>query len=154
MVRISAGLVIYRIKREIEIFLVHNGGPFWKNKDEGSWSIPKGEINDGEDLLEAAKRELYEETSISAPEDKSKFIYLDTIKTAGGKLIHAWAFEGDWNGLLICRSYVTIENPQNSGKLIKFPEVDKAKFFNIKEAKKKINNKQLAFIERLEKIIK
>mgnify|MGYP001573672187 FL=1 len=101
-------------------------------------------------MLEAAKRELYEETSVSAPDDKSEFIYLDTIKTKGGKLIHAWAFEGDWNGLLVCRSYVTIENPSKSGKFIKFPEVDKAGFFNIEQAKKKINDKQLVFIERLE----
>lgn len=149
----SAGLLMYKLKNgEINVFLVHPGGPFWKNKDEGAWSIPKGELNDNEDALSAAMRETFEETGIKAPDEKEKYIYLGFTKTKSGKVIHAWAFEGDWNGELACTTYVERDDPKR-GKL-KFPEVDKAAFFPLAEAKKKIHPSQLVFLEQLEKKLK
>ncbi len=137
---------MYHLKPKLGVFLVHPGGPFWKN-NQVCWSIPKGEVEEGEDLLETAKREFKEETGVKA---EGSFIPLGQVKQKSGKLVHAWAFEGDWSGLLMCQSYVTIEWPYKSGKFIKIPEVDKASFFPIEEAKKKILPAQVEFIERLE----
>ncbi len=137
----------------LKIFLVHPGGPFWKDKDNGSWSIPKGEVDDGdlseENLLRVAKRELEEETGIT-PQKNTMFIELGSITQSSGKVVHAWAFEGDWYGMLTCQSFVEIEWPYKSGKLIKIPEVDKADFFSVEKAKEKINPAQFKLIERLE----
>ena len=152
MAKISAGLLMYRIKnRELEIFLVHPGGPFWKNKDLGAWSIPKGEVKIKEDFLETAQREFEEETGIMP---KGKFIPLGEIKQKSGKIVHAWAFEGNWDGFLMKQNFIEIKWPPKSGKKIKIPEVDKLKFFNTKEAKKKINPAQVEFIKRLERYLK
>ena len=151
MMKESAGLLMYKIEKNIlKVFLVHPGGPFWKNREEGAWSIPKGEIEDGEDLLETAKREFKEEVGFDA---KEEFISLGEIQQKAGKIVHAWAFEGDWSGLLMCQSYVEIEWPLRSGKKIKIPEVDKARFFSIEDAKKKINQAQKELIERLEEYL-
>lgn len=154
----SAGLLMYRKKNDkIQVFLVHPGGPFWKNKDLGSWSIPKGEINNGnlslDNLLNTAKREVEEETGIEAPKNKEDYFYLGEIKQKSGKIVHAWAFKGDWHGLLMCQSFVEIEWPYKSGKIIKVPEVDKAEFFYIEEAKKKINPAQREFFDRLQQFL-
>lgn len=146
MQKISAGLLMYRKKEELNVFLIHPGGPFFVNKDQGFWGIPKGEINAGEDLLEAAKREFMEETGIKL--NGNEFMELGTIKQKNGKIVHAWAFEGDWSGLLIS-NYFSMEWPLKSGKFKKFPEVDKAGFFNIEEAKKKMSEVQFEFINRL-----
>jgi len=151
MTKESAGLMMYKVEKDVlKVFLVHPGGPFWKSKEDGAWSIPKGEIEDEENLLETAKREFKEEVGFEA---KGNFISLGKIQQKAGKIVHAWAFEGDWSGILMCQSFVEIEWPLRSGKKIKIPEVDKARFFSIEDAKKKINQAQKELIERLEKTL-
>ncbi|MBX4212361.1 NUDIX domain-containing protein [Candidatus Pacearchaeota archaeon] len=147
MKRISAGLLMYRFKKNLEVFLVHPGGPFFKNKDEGIWGIPKGEVEQGEELIEAAEREFKEETGI---DPVGKYLSLGEIKQKGGKIVHAWAFDGDWTGLLTS-TYFSLEWPPKSGQFRKFPEVDKAGFFSLSEAKKKMIEAQWEFVERLKK---
>src|SRR5688500_17884746 len=138
MPRISAGLLMFRRRRPgLEIMLVHPGGPFWKNKDLGAWSIPKGELNDDEDALETAKRELKEETGFSV---QGKFIPLQVVKQKGGKLVYAWAVQADLEVSEIKSNDFEIEWPPNSGKKTKFPEVDKAGWFDLETARKKINS--------------
>ena len=135
---------------KIEFFLVHPGGPFWKDKDEGAWGIPKGEVNNPEEeLFDVAKREIMEETGIKPPEEEDRYLHLGDVTLKSGKVVHAWAFEGDWTGLLICSSWCEVEWPLRSGKKIKIQEVDKARFFDIKKAKEKINPGQFKLIERL-----
>jgi len=150
---ISAGLLMYtRKNNELKFFLVHPGGPFFKNKDNGYWSIPKGLSEEGEDLLAAAMREFEEETGIK-PE--GKFISLGTIKQKSGKTVHGWAFECDNdNPIEITCNTFEIEWPPKSGKIQKFPEADMGEFFSEDEAKKKINSAQIEFIERLKDYIK
>lgn len=148
----SAGLLMYKINDSVPYyFLVHPAGPFWKNKEYGSWSIPKGEFQEGDDKFECAKREFLEETGITA---EGPFIELGSIKQKGGKIVFAWAFKGDYSGNLNCTSFVEIEWPRNSGKLINIPEVDKGGLFLKEDAKKFINEMQYEFIERLEKQLK
>ena len=149
MQKTSAGILIYKHNDgKLKLFIVHPGGPFWKDKDEGAWSIPKGEVEQGEEnLLGVAKRELKEETGISI---EGNFIDLGEVKQKSGKIVKAWAIEGDWSGLLMCQSFVEIEWPYKSGKKIKIPEVDKAGFFSVEDAKRKINPAQREFIERLQ----
>lgn len=152
MVKTSAGLLMYKKKEgAIKVFLVHPGGPFWKDKDKGVWSIPKGEVEEGEkeDMLIAAMREMKEETGIDAPKERERYSYLGKIKQKAGKIVHCWTFEGDWTGLLMGKSYMTMEIPARSGKFVKFPEVDKAGFFGIEEAKEKINQAQVEFLDKL-----
>ncbi len=153
MQKISAGLLMYRIKNNnLEIFLVHPGGPFWKGKEDGVWSIPKGEVEDGEDFFECAKREFEEETGIKLKTEK--FIELGNVKQKSGKIVHAWAFENDyWSGLLR-QNIITVEFPYKSGRMIKIPEVDKAGFFNVDDAKRKMSPSQFEFVERLREILK
>lgn len=154
MGKISAGLLMYKIKEgKLKVFIGHHGGPFYKNKDEGSWDFPKGEVEEREDLFETAKREFKEETGISPPENKEKYIYLESIKRKDGKTIHIWAFEGDWTGLLLGTSFVKMEYSLKSGKFIKFPEIDKADFFSIESARKKVWPSLLPFLDRLEEKI-
>ncbi len=149
MPKTSAGLLMYKIKdNKLQVFLVHPGGPFFKNKD--IWGIPKGEIKENENLLEAAKREFKEETGI---QPKEPFISLGEVRMASGKIVHCWAFEGDLSGLL-ASNYCKIEWPPKSGKLISIPEIDKAQFFSLQEAKQKINKAQKELIARLEKYLK
>jgi len=137
-------------KGRLEIFLVHPGGPFWKDKDFGAWSIPKGEIdNDNEEMLDVALRELNEETGVNVDKNKTDFLDLGEIKQKAGKIVHAFAFEGDWNGFFMKQSMIEIEWPPKSNKKLKIPEVDKAKFFNIETAKQKINLAQVELIDRL-----
>jgi predicted NUDIX family NTP pyrophosphohydrolase len=155
MAKISAGLLMYRLGAEgLEVFLVHPGGPFWKNKDLGAWSIPKGEADLGEDLLERARIEFDEEVGKKPPTDTSVYLDLGEIKQKSGKTVHAWAFLGDWDGELRCRSFAEVEWPPQSGKMIQVPEVDRASFFPAALAKEKINPAQAALIERLEKLVK
>lgn len=151
MVKTSAGLLMYKIKesngrRELMVFIGHPGGSFFKGKETGAWSIPKGEIEEGEDLFSAGRREFKEETGIGSPENKEKYIYLGEIRQKSGKRVFCWAFEGDWTGLLMGTSFVELEY---NGKKIKFPEMDGAGFFGIEEAKKKINPAQRELIDRL-----
>lgn len=145
----SAGLLMYHINHnQLEVFLAHPGGPYFKNKDEGAWTIPKGEIESEESIFEAAQREFLEETGIR-PE--GELISLDTVKQKGGKTIYAWAFEGD--SISFRSNYFEIEWPPHSGRRQKFPEVDKAQFFPLSEAKRKINPAQVLFLDRLQQIL-
>src|ERR1700756_374698 len=124
----SAGLLLYsRQSPVLEVFLVHPGGPFWAKKDLGAWSIPKGEYAAGEDPLEAARREFAEETGF-APD--GEFVSLGTIRQAGGKLVSAWAVEGDCDPAQIQSNLCTIEWPPRSGRKIEIPEVDRAAWFS------------------------
>ena len=146
----SAGLLLYRFKNEIpEFFLVHPGGPFWKNKDIGSWSIPKGEIEENEDHLKAAIRETEEETGISINCPLEKFERLTEIKQNPHKLICAWAAEADFEATTVKSNLFEIEWPPKSGKKQSFPEVDKAGWFSFEEAAKKILRVKLPLIEEL-----
>jgi predicted NUDIX family NTP pyrophosphohydrolase len=147
----SAGIMLYRKTNGItEIFLIHPGGPFFKNKDDGSWSIPKGEFLDDEEALTAAKREFEEETGQPV---NGVFIPLGSIKQKSGKTVHAWAVEGDIDHETIFSNTCEIEWPPRSGRKITIPEVDKAAWFEFDQAKKKINPAQADLIERLVKAL-
>ena len=145
---LSAGLLMYRIvKSEFEFFLIHPGGPFYKSKNEGVWSISKGLPDEGEDLLLAAQREFLEETGI-AP--SPPFIPLGTARTKSGKLIHAWAFSGNWNPADGIKSNTfSLEWPPRSGNRIDVPEADRANWFSYEEAALLINIQQRIFLDRL-----
>jgi predicted NUDIX family NTP pyrophosphohydrolase len=151
MARVSAGLLMYRIHDgTLQMLLAHPGGPFFKNKDDGAWSIPKGEIEPDEDLLEAAKREFEEETGVTP---NSPFTALTPIKQKGGKIVHAWVFEGDCDPAAIVSNTFTMEWPPKSGRQMEFPEIDRADFFDVAAANRKIKAGQEAFIEELEGIV-
>lgn len=144
----SAGLLLYRqVGRSVEVFLVHPGGPFWAKKDEGAWSIPKGEIGDGEEPLEAAKREFQEETGL-AP--KGRFDALEPVKQAGGKVVYAWSVEGDFDASAIRSNKVSMEWPPRSGNMQEFPEVDRGAWFGIAAARKRILKGQAPLLEQIE----
>jgi predicted NUDIX family NTP pyrophosphohydrolase len=148
----SAGIVLYRYySSRLEIFLVHPGGPFWKNKDVGAWSIPKGEFDKGEDPLEAAKREFHEETGCSAD---GNFIALRPARQPGGKVVHAWAVEGDCEAESIRSNSFTLEWPPRSGQRKEFPEVDRAGWFSLERARQKILNGQLVLLDELQRVLK
>jgi predicted NUDIX family NTP pyrophosphohydrolase len=142
----SAGLLLYRRCTELEVFLVHPGGPFWSRKDAGAWSIPKGEFADAEEPLQAAKREFMEETGFTI---SGEFRDLDPLKQPGGKIIYAWAIEADCDPAQIRSNLFSLEWPPKSGKMQHYPEVDRAAWFNISEARKKILVGQVGFIEQL-----
>ena len=144
----SAGLLLYRYKNMLEVLLVHPGGPLWKNKDETAWSIPKGEFDDAEEPLQAAIREFLEETGISV---SGKFIGLSPVIQKGGKKVFAWALEKNIDVAAIRSNNFEMEWPPRSGKYQSFPEIDKGAWFTIDEAIKKINVKQVALIEELQK---
>lgn len=146
----SAGILAYRFIDRLELFLVHPGGPFFKNKDAGSWTIPKGEILPGENELLAAQREFYEETSHVL---EGEFFALTPIKQKGGKLVIAWAIEQDIDAEKIVSNIFEIEWPPQSGLKKEFPEIDKAAWFTIEEAAIKINPAQLALVNELEKML-
>jgi predicted NUDIX family NTP pyrophosphohydrolase len=132
----SAGILMYRNSPAgPEYFLVHPGGPFWKNKDTGAWSIPKGEFVDGEDPLKAAQREFEEETGKPV---SGTFIELKPVKQKSGKMIYTWAVEGDLDHLVIQSNTFPLEWPPRSGKYIDVPEVDKAGWFSYEEAREKL----------------
>ena len=143
----SAGILLYRRRSEtLEVLLVHPGGPFWAKKDEGAWSIPKGEYSDGEDPLTAALREFQEETGA---QPSGEFIPLTPVKQAGGKLVHAWALQMDFNPAVLKSNTFAMEWPPKSGKLRDFPEVDRAAWFGIDEARRKILKGQVDFLDQL-----
>jgi predicted NUDIX family NTP pyrophosphohydrolase len=147
----SAGLMMYRRgEGVVEILLAHPGGPFWKNKDAGAWTIPKGEPADGEDLLAAAIREFKEELGVEAT---GPFQSLGSITQKAGKVVHAWAFEGDLNPAEIQSNFFEMEWPPRSGRKMTFPEVDRAEFFSLEEARGKMNAAQVEFLGRLEKLL-
>jgi predicted NUDIX family NTP pyrophosphohydrolase len=145
----SAGILLYRIHNgRLQVLLVHPGGPFWKNKDEGAWTIPKGEFTD-ETPLAAAKREFNEETGMRAT---GTFIELTPVKQKNGKWVYAWALEGELDPNTIQSNTFEIEWPPKSGRQQSFPEVDKAAWFGLAEAKQKINAAQVALLEELENV--
>jgi predicted NUDIX family NTP pyrophosphohydrolase len=146
--RVSAGLLMFRIKyNKLEVLLAHPGGPFFARKDDGVWTIPKGEIAPGEDLLKRAQIEFEEELGIRPP---GNWIDLGSIKQKGGKTVHAWAFEGDLPDSFKLKSNTfELEWPPRSGKLKQFPEIDRAEFFPEEIARQKMNPAQLPFLDRL-----
>ncbi len=146
MVKKSAGILWFRRKSEgLEVLLVHPGGPFWQKKDDSSWSIPKGEFVDEEPLL-AAKREVLEETGVQCDGD---FLPLGTMKQPGGKVVHAWALEFDFDPSQLRSNTFELEWPPKSGVIRSFPEVDRAMWFSLAQARVKITKGQLEFLDRL-----
>ena len=147
----TAGILLYRVRQgAFEVFLVHPGGPFWMKKDDGAWSIPKGEIEEGEDHLHAAKREFHEETGFSLD---GNFIALTPLKQRGGKTVHAWAMKGDVDAQSIKSNLFSMEWPPRSGKHAEFPEVDRAGWFTLEAAKEKILPGQAEFLEELRRLV-
>lgn len=141
-----------RTSRELELLLVHPGGPFWANKDDGAWSIPKGEAAPGEDLLMRAQIEFEEELGIKA---SATGIALGSIQQKGGKTVHAWAFEGHLPESFKLKSNTfEMEWPPGSGKVREFPEIDRAEFFSEEMARQKINPAQVLLLDRLRAILK
>jgi len=144
----SAGILLYKfVNNNLQVLLVHPGGPYWKNKDENSWSIPKGEFQEDERAFDAALREFKEETGMEL--NSNKFIELSPVIQNSGKIVYAWAVEGDIDAQSIWSNLYEIEWPPKSGKMQKFPEVDKAEWFPIPIARKKILKKQYGLIEEL-----
>jgi predicted NUDIX family NTP pyrophosphohydrolase len=151
MLKQSAGILLYRMTDEqLQVFLVHPGGPFFRKKDEGAWSIPKGEYVDGEEPLVAAQREFEEETGQTI---RGNFVKLQPVKQKSGKVVQAWAVEGDIDHNAIISNLFEIEWPPKSGKKVSFPEIDRAGWFTIDIAKQKIIPGQMELIEELEKLI-
>lgn len=148
MPKISAGLLLYRQRPDsVQVLLVHPGGPFWAKKDAGAWSIPKGEINDGEDIKMAAIREFAEE--LGAPPPNGNLMILSPLKQGSGKTIHVWAVEGEFDTASFRSNTFTMEWPPRSGKQTEFSEIDKATFFSWEDALLKISPGQRGFISQL-----
>lgn len=148
MPRESAGLLMYRVRNgALEFLLVHPGGPFWKTKDAGAWTIPKGEIQPGEEPLTAAQREFEEELGFKPA---GAFLPLAPIKQKAGKVVRAWAVEGDCDPATIKSNTFEMEWPPRSGRLQQFPEIDRAAFFNMQTAVQRINRAQAPLLVELE----
>ena len=147
MPKLSAGLLMYRKRNGgLEVFLVHPGGPFWAKKDIGAWSIPKGEYKWDEDPLEAARREFREETGFVV---EGHFEQLGEVKQAGGKIVTAWAIEGDCDPGNLISNTCQIEWPPRSGRLLEFPEVDSGRWFSLQDARQYLLKSQAPFLDRL-----
>ena len=147
----SAGLLLFRRGPDgIELFLAHPGGPFWRRTEEGAWSIPKGLIEKGEEPLEAAIREFQEETGY---EPSGPYIELGSIRQKAGKVVHAWAWEGDADPALIRSNMAQVEWPRGSGRWISYPEVDRCEWYSPEEARRLINAAQAKLIDRLEECL-
>lgn len=145
---VSAGLLLFRRSADVlEVFLAHPGGPFWSSRDLGAWTVPKGLVEDGEDLLAAAIREFEEETTMR-PE--GPFLPLGSIRQKAGKLVHAWAWEGEANPRQVRSNTMRAEWPRGSGRWLTFPEVDRCEWFDACNARQKINPAQAELIDRLE----
>jgi predicted NUDIX family NTP pyrophosphohydrolase len=152
MIKRSAGLLVYRFRNDLlEVLLIHPGGPFWENKDAASWSIPKGLYESDEHPLDAAKREFMEETGLNPP--KGDFVELTPQKQPSGKIVSAWAIAGDYDVSKITSNSFEMEWPPKSGKMQEFPEADRAEWFNLKDAKKKILKGQLPFLDELHNLL-
>jgi predicted NUDIX family NTP pyrophosphohydrolase len=144
-------LAYRRVGGDLQVLLVHPGGPFFRNKDEGAWSIPKGEVGPDEDPLAAAVREFGEEVGVVPT---GPFLPLTPVRQKGGKVVHAWAFEGDCDPGSITPNTFTIEWPPRSGRREEFPEIDRAGFFGVAEARQKINAGQVPLIDELEGVVR
>lgn len=148
MAKHSAGILLYRIRDgDLEVFLVHPGGPYWKNKDAGAWSIPKGEFDEGADPLASAQREFHEETGSRV---SGEFVALTPLKQPSGKLVHAWAVRGDIDAASIASNTFSMEWPPRSGKQQSFPEVDRGEWFSVSAAREKLLRGQRGFLDQLE----
>lgn len=148
---ISAGLLLFRRRQGLtEVLLVHPGGPYWAKKDAGAWSIPKGKINLDEDALAAARREFHEETGSPAV---GTFVPLPSVRQRGGKLVHAWAFEGDLDTTAARSNTFEMEWPPKSGRMREFPEIDRVEFFALEEARTRLNAQQAGFLDSLERLL-
>jgi predicted NUDIX family NTP pyrophosphohydrolase len=148
MAKTSAGLVMYRVRDGLlEVLLVHPGGPFWVKKDDGAWFIPKGEVEAGEDEMAAARREFWEETGITPPE--GPYRPLGRVKHKSGKVVVAWAFEGDADPAAVRSNTFTMEWPPKSGRRAEFPEVDRAGFYTIEEARVKMHPVEFELLKKL-----
>jgi predicted NUDIX family NTP pyrophosphohydrolase len=144
----SAGLLAHKIEAgAVHVFLVHPGGPFWRNKDVGAWTIPKGEIGEGEDALVAARREFREETG---QDIGGEFVALTPIRQAGGKIVEAWAVEAEIDAAGIVSNEFDMEWPPRSGRRQSFPEIDRAAWFGLPEARQRINKGQIALLDELQ----
>ena len=151
MTKQSAGLLLYRFcEGVLEVFLIHPGGPFWEKKDIGAWSIPKGELDAGEEAFEAARREFEEETGFR-PE--GVFRELRPVRQRSGKIVHAWAVEGNCDSRAIRSNTFAMEWPPRSGRQQEFPEVDRAGWFAVDLAKEKILEGQRGLLEQLELVL-
>jgi predicted NUDIX family NTP pyrophosphohydrolase len=143
----SAGLLLFRRRPDgLEVLLCHPGGPFWKRKDKGAWTITKGLIEPGEQLLTAARREFAEETGYHPT---GECIPLGQVKQPGGKLVHIWTVEGDWDAANLRSNTFELEWPPHSGRMQPFPEVDRAAWFRVVDARQTILKSQAVFIDRL-----
>lgn len=150
--RVSAGILLFRRgPGGIQVLLAHPGGPFWARKDAGAWTVPKGEVGEGEDELGAARREFEEETGL-CPD--GPFLDLGEVKQRGGKRVRAWACEGDVDPAACRSNPVTVEWPRGSGKQMTFPEVDRCEWFELGEAGRRMNPAQAAFLDRLRATIR
>lgn len=144
----SAGLVMFHAQGGVvQVLLAHPGGPLWANKDAGAWSIPKGEVEAGEDLLEAARREFREEIGV---EPTGPFVPLGSIRQKSGKQVHAWAFRGELDPRGVRSNTFEMEWPPRSGRRVSFPEIDRAELFELEVARSKINPAQAALLDALE----
>jgi predicted NUDIX family NTP pyrophosphohydrolase len=149
--RKSAGILLYRrTLTGIEVFLVHPGGPFWTNRDSGAWTVPKGEVGTDEDSLAAARREFHEETGARVD---GEFLELAPVRQPSGKVVHAWAVEGDVDAAAITSNTFSIEWPPKSGRMRAFPEIDRGGWFTLVEARDKLLPGQRALLDQLTQII-
>jgi len=148
---ISAGLLAFRRKDGIEVLLAHPGGPFWANKDDGAWTIPKGLVEAGADLMTTAQREFTEETNLSAAPLSGKFIPLAPVRQKSGKIVHAFAFEADLDLAAFASNTFEIEWPAKSGRRRAFPEIDRVAYFSLPVARIKILPYQLPLLEDLQR---
>ncbi len=143
----SAGLLMFRkLNHQLEVFLVHPGGPLWAKKDKGAWTIPKGEYEENENPLVAARREFEEETGFQAT---GEFVDLGSIKQKSGKLVNAWAFQGDCDPAKLTSNTCEIEWPPRSGRHLEIPEVDRGRWFSMNEASEYIREEQRELLRRL-----
>lgn len=154
MAATSAGILLFRRAADaVEVLLVHPGGPFWANKDPGAWSIPKGEVGEGEEPLACALRELGEELGVKFPISAEDLIELGSVRQKGGKVVHCWAAERDFDPAALRSNTFTMEWPPRSGNEREFPEVDRAEWFGPEEARRKVNPAQAEFLDRLHAVL-
>lgn len=142
----SAGIVLYRMRDTLEVLLVHPGGPFWRGRDLGAWSIPKGEAHEGEDLLDAARREFQEETGAAV---EAPALPLGQVRMKSGKVIHAWAVAGEFDPAHLESAVFELEWPRGSGTMRTYPEVDRAQWFELDEARRRILPAQAPLLDAL-----
>ena len=151
----SGGILLFRQKEGLEVLLGHPGGPFWSRRDDGAWSVPKGLVEAGEDLLAAARRELREETGLATDDVPDEgFLPLGNVRLSSGKVVHAWALELDCDPASLTCNEIEVEWPPRSGRRVRFPEVDRFAFFGLDIARSKIAEAQIPFLDRLSVLLR